>query len=140
MEAVFKMAGMPIWPLRAAVLMAEGSVPGVALIVDEVVLMTESLGELMVTGVGHGKGCVRTWVLTIDHVGSGVSKWIWVIQETARLVQSGCFTTAHPFACAQVTGSGSDPENMETGALSPLRPLLHPCLGMGRGITLGSPF
>lgn len=31
-------------------------------------------------------------------------------------MQSGRFTTAHPFACAQVTGSGSDPENMETGA------------------------
>lgn len=133
------MAAMPIWPLRVAVLTAAMSVPVEALIVDEVVLMTEWLGELMVTGVGHGRGCVRTWVLTIDHVGSGVSKWIWVNQEMARLVQSGRFTTAHPFVCAQVTGSGSDPENMETGALSPLRPLLHPCLGMGRGITLGSP-
>lgn len=52
-------------------------------------------------------------VLTIDYVGSGVSKWILVIWEMARLVQSGHFTTAHPFDCAQVTGSGSDPENTE---------------------------
>lgn len=51
------MAGMPIWPLKAAVFIAEVSVP-----VVEVVLMTESSGELMVVGVGRGRGCVRTWV------------------------------------------------------------------------------
>lgn len=39
-------------------------------------------------------------VLTIDHVGLGVSKWIWAIQEIAKLV------------VARVTGSGSDSENI----------------------------
>lgn len=38
-------------PLKAAVLITEVSVPAEALIVDEVVLMTESSGELMVVGV-----------------------------------------------------------------------------------------
>lgn len=50
-------------------------------------------------------------VLAIGHVGSGVSKWIWAIQEIARLVQSGHSTANQPFV-AQVTGSGTDPENM----------------------------
>lgn len=49
------MVGMPIWRLKAAVLMAEVSVPDV----EVVVLMTKSLVELMVTGVGCDRVCVR---------------------------------------------------------------------------------
>lgn len=72
-------------------------------------------------------------VLTIDYIGSGVSKWILVIQEMARLAQSGQFTTAHPFDCAQVTGSGSDPENMGTDTHALQSTETSPALVSGAG-------
>lgn len=65
-EAVFKMVGMPIWQLKAAVLMAEVRVPVEAPIVDVVVLMGKSLVELMVIGIGCGRGCEEDGILTID--------------------------------------------------------------------------
>lgn len=71
MEAVFKMVGMTVWRLKAAVLMAEVSVPVEAVIVDVVALMAKSLVELMVIGVGFGRGCVRRWCFNYR------LRWLW---------------------------------------------------------------
>lgn len=46
---------------------------------------------------------------------------------------SGHFTTDHPSLCAQVTGSGSDPENMETGTQAPQSTKTSPTLVSGPG-------